>query len=145
MKKLSLLLIAVMLFCSACSNNTIQPQVNDEATPTIAPASPTPTTPGSPALSPDEARSIAQTWLDKHPDIQFTGEMPNNFETESTIMAYDGEDYYLFYLDNPEAYWFSVLVHIETGTLLYRMMPDGEFPEEEIEPLEDWYNRYYGE
>ena len=160
MKKLSLLLAVVVLFCSACSSVTTQPSISDDITPTITPASPTlevpvsstPEIPASPTsdvsvpalLTADEARNIAQTWLDEHPDVQFTGAMPNCFDVEYSDMVVDDEDYYLFHLDNPEAYWFSILVHTETGALLYRMMPDGEFPVEEIEPLEDWYSRYYG-
>ena len=145
MKKLSLLLIVVMVFCSACSNNDAPPTVSDDVKPPSVQTDPLPKTLAPTSLLPEDARAIAQAWLDEHPDIQFTGGMPNIFKHEYHDTVIDGEDYYLFFLDNPEAYWFSVLVHTETGSLLHRFMPDGEFPIEEIEPLDEWYNRYYGE
>ena len=137
MKKLFLLLMVVMLLCSACSNVTVLPQVNDDITKTV--------TPHLTLLTSDEARVIAQVWLDEHPEVQFPGGMPNIIEDKYSNITVDNEEYYLFNLDNPEAYWFNILVHTETGTLLHRFMPDGEFPSEEIEPLDDWYNRFYGE
>jgi hypothetical protein len=42
-------------------------------------------------------------------------------------------------------YWFSILVNVETGELLCRILPDGLDPTESIEPLDNWYNRYYGD
>ena len=56
-----------------------------------------------------------------------------------------GEDYFAFYVDSHEMYWFSILVHKETGALLSRIISDGEYPTEDIEPLDDWYSRYYGD
>ena len=123
----------VMFFCSACSNTAIIHQTNDDVTPAV-----------TPSLTVDEARIVAQAWLEEHPDVQFTGGMPNILKDEYSNMTVGDEKYYLFQLDNPEAYWFTILVHTETGTLLHRFMSDGEFPVEEIEPLDDWYNRSYG-
>ena len=141
MKRLSLLLIVVLVFCSACSNAL----PDDSAAPPITDVTPPQNEHAVTLLTADEARDIAQTWLDERPEVLFSGESPNVLEHEARNMAVDGEDYYLFYLDNPEAYWFSILVHTETGVLLHRFVSDGEFPEEEIEPLDDWYNRYYVE
>ena len=42
-------------------------------------------------------------------------------------------------------YWFSILVNKETGEMLSRVVSDGEFSTEEIEPLDDYYRRYFEE
>jgi len=89
-------------------------------------------------LTEAEARETAQAWLDNHPIKE-----PNILENEYDNAMIDGEEYYAFYIDSHEMYWFSILVHKETGALLCRVRSDGEFPEEDIEPLDDWYDRYY--
>ena len=117
-----------------------------DADPLLATSTEIPTdAPDAELLTADEARTVAQSWLNERPDVQFTGELPNTLDNEYLNITVDGEEYYLFILDNPEAYWFSILVHTKTGALLNRFVSDGEFSLEEIEPLEDWYNRYYGE
>ena len=143
MNKLLLLLMAAMLFCSACSGIATPPQTNGDATPPTTQTSSPTNELTTASLTSDEARAIAQKWLDDHPDIQFSAAYPNVLEHNHRNMVVDGKEYYLFHLDNAEIYWFSILVHTETGTLLHRLMSDGEFPVEEIEPLDDWYNKYY--
>ena len=85
-----------------------------------------------------KAREIAQAWLDSHP-IQD----PNVLELEYDNAIADDEEYYAFYLDSHEMYWFSILVRKETGELFCRVKSDGEFPTEDIEPLDDWYIRFF--
>ena len=86
----------------------------------------------------EEARGIAQAWLDDHPIKE-----PNILEREYDSLIVDGEEYYMFFPDSHEMYWFSILVHKETGEMLSRTRSDGESPIEEIEPLDDWYNRFF--
>ena len=42
-----------------------------------------------------------------------------------------------------ERYWLNFLVHKQTKSLYFMMISDGEEAVIEIEPLDDWYNRYY--
>ena len=109
--------------------------------PVMPPASPAPEPAVEPPslLAPDEARRIAQEWLYEHPiDYHYLG---RGYE-DATI---DGEEYFEFFLDEPYMYWFSILVHKKTGEMLARTVSDGMDYYEEIEPLDDWYNRYYTE
>ena len=135
MKKLLFLLMITALFGVACSETITKPQPDSIVTP---PSEPAPT-----SLTSNEARTIAQKWLDEHPDVQLSSDNPNTLEYVCQNMTFNGEEYYMFQLDDAKIYWFSILVHTETGSLLHRFTPDGEFPVEEIEPLDDWYNRYY--
>ena len=89
-------------------------------------------------LPADEAREIAQAWLKDHPIKE-----PDILEREYDSLIVDGEEYYMFFPDSHEMYWFSILVHKETGELLARVKSDGESPIEEIEPLDEWYNRFF--
>jgi len=85
-----------------------------------------------------EAREIAQVWLEDHPIKE-----PNILELDYDNAIVDGEEYFAFYLDSHEMYWFSILVQKETGELLCRVRSDGEFPTVDIEPLDDWYDRFF--
>lgn len=91
----------------------------------------------STSLTEPQARAIVQEWLDKHP-IQ----SPNTLESEYESAIVDSKEYYAFYLDSFEMYWFSILVHKETGELFSRVSSDGEEPTVEIDPLDDYYNKY---
>ena len=91
-------------------------------------------------LTEPEARKIAQTWLDHHPVRE-----PNTLEQEYEDDIANGEEYYTFYIDSWQMYWFSILVNKKTGDLLARTISDGEEVWEDIEPLDDWYNKYYGD
>ena len=89
-------------------------------------------------LNADEARGIAQAWLNEHPIRE-----PNILERGHERGLFDGEEYFEFFLDSHEMYWFSILVNIQTGELLSRVVSDGEVSTEEIEPLDDYYQRYF--
>jgi hypothetical protein len=92
-----------------------------------------------PVADPDEAYNIAQAWLDAHPDMG-TGISGGS---GSLYTEEDGEEYYLFYLE--EMHWLDLLVHGKTGNLYIKQYDDGEYPAPPvIEPLDDYYNRFYG-
>jgi len=92
------------------------------------------------SLTEARARELAQEWLDEHEIYD-----PNTFEEEYEEAIVDGEEYFAFYIDSMQMYWFSVLVNKKTGQMLARTISDGLDSWEEIEPLNDWYMRYYGE
>ena len=59
------------------------------------------------------------------------------------MFEYRGEEYYRFYYN--QMYWLDILVHNKTGKLLCIQTEDGENPGPPvIEPLDDYYNRYFG-
>ena len=92
----------------------------------------------APTFSANDARTIYSTWLSNHAEM-----------SEYTLGLHykiyeDGAYYYWFQAENPEWYWFNILADMETGELLFMMTPDGEDPTPTIEPLDDYYNRYYG-
>ena len=91
----------------------------------------------APALSADDARAVYRTWLSRH------GAMSAYTLGPHYDLYEDGGYYYWFQAENPEWYWFNILVHMDTGELLFMMTPDGEDPEPEIEPLDDYFERYF--
>jgi hypothetical protein len=50
-----------------------------------------------------------------------------------------GEPYYFFHANEDYMYWYNILVHMETGELLFMMTSDGMDPLTSIEPLDDWF------
>jgi len=96
---------------------------------------------GGASISANEARILAQMWLNDHPlrppDIL-------ELERDHEDAYYYGDDFYAFYIDNDEMYWFSILVNKKTGQMLARTISDGEHYWEDIELLDEWYDRYYG-
>jgi len=134
-KRLVALIAIALCICvlSACE------QSNPVADPTPAITEiPVPEAPKEYA-SPD-AKAIAQAWLDNHPIHE-----PNILMDEFEDAEVDGEAYYAFFVDSIEVYWFSILVHKETGEMLCRISSDGEYPTVDIEPLDDWYSEVYGD
>jgi hypothetical protein len=48
-------------------------------------------------------------------------------------------------MDDPGQYWFSILVHNETGEMLAMLTEDGQDPgPPDFKPIDDYYNRYWG-
>jgi hypothetical protein len=89
-------------------------------------------------LTAEEARRNLQLWLNEHP-IEPSAVLASEYDEYM-----DGADgYYLFSIDDSERYWLNFLVHKETSELLFMMISDGEEEYIEIEPIEDWYKRYY--
>jgi hypothetical protein len=57
---------------------------------------------------------------------------------------HNGEEYYFFSLNG--YYWLDILVHGKTGWLLCRQTEESDEPVDPvIEPLDVYYNRYFGE
>ena len=117
--------------------------------PTYIPSIPTPSEPepSVPAsseptrLSVDEAFAIYSSWLENHEELS-----SHTLDKEShELFELNGESYYLFHSDEMIRYWYNILVHMETGELLFMMTSDGEYPSTSVEPLEDWFNSFYAE
>jgi len=121
----------------------IPPQVSDdediiEDSPEETPVEPKP--PAQKALTVDEARAIAQEWLDKYPIQE-----PNTLEVPYEHISENGKDYYGFFIDSWYMYWFTILVDKENGELWCRLTEDGEEPAPpEYVLLDDWYNEIFG-
>ena len=91
----------------------------------------------APALSANDARAVYNTWLGNHAGM-------SEYTLSLNYAIYeDGAYYYWFFAENPEWYWYNILVDMETGGLLFMMTPDGEDTTPTIEPMDDYYNRYY--
>jgi hypothetical protein len=89
-----------------------------------------------PSLSVSDAREIYNVWLNNHAEM-------SEYTISLDHEIYGDGAYYWFQAENPEWYWYNILVDMETGELLFMMTPDGEDPAPDIEPLDDYYNRYY--
>ena len=89
-------------------------------------------------LTADEAWYMLQSWLDTHPLDE-----PKYLTDEYFEHSLDGQDYYVFSLDDMSMYWANFLVNKNNGEFLFMMISDGEETHIEVEPLQDWYDRYY--
>jgi hypothetical protein len=100
--------------------------------------------PVSETLTANDAYGIAQTWLNIHPDMGIT---IVGWSSDNLHQA-DSEEYYKFDIGDIYGnymYWLNILVHNETGALFAMQTDDGENPGPPvIEPLDDYYNRYWG-
>ena len=96
--------------------------------------------PNAVPLNDMEARRILQMWMDNHPF-----EPPAVLATEHREYSDENGDYYLFSLSDVQRYWMNFLVQKNTGDLFYMMISDGEETTIEIEPVDDWYNKTYGD
>jgi len=96
-------------------------------------------TPEATLISVDEARVKAQTWLIANPIyIEYL------LDSDYSIESYRGVEYFRFYMLEPSYYWFSILVHKETGDLYCMLIEDGMDPAPpHVEPLDDWYNNVF--
>jgi len=94
---------------------------------------------GADFLTAERAREIAQAWLSDNP-IDTQSLLDSDYNTE----VYGGVEYFRFYLIEPSYYWFSILVHKETGDLYCMLIEDGMDPgPPHVEPLDDWYNNVF--
>ena len=94
----------------------------------------------SSVLTPDEAIAIYNTWLEEHLDAS---DEPSEYVLDA--LSYEkyvifGEEYYYFRAAEPYKYWYNILVHMETGDLLFMMISDGMYSLTSIEPLGDWWS-----
>ena len=91
----------------------------------------------APALSANDARAKYTAWLKNHAEMSAYTLNPQYEIYE------DGAYYYWFHAENPEWYWYNILVDMETGELLFMMTPDGEDSTPTTEPLDDFYSRSF--
>jgi len=112
-----------------------EPEASTEEPAASPPAEPT-TSPPIAVLSVEEAREIAQVWLDEHPVRE-----PDLIDKEEhEDVDHDGDSYFRFFHIEPMMYWFSILVNVESGELLVMLTEDGMEPGPPvIEPLDEWY------
>jgi len=90
-------------------------------------------------LTAEQAREIAQAWLINYP-IGSQRILDNQNYTE----MYNGIEYFRFFLIEPSFYWFSILVHKETGDLYCMLIEDGMDPAPpHVEPLDIWYSNAF--
>ena len=89
-------------------------------------------------LAPDEARALYYTWLETHTELSDYA-----LSDETGTYKWNDEDYYWFHANEISRYWYSILVHKETGAMLFMMTSDGEEPVTTVEPLDDWYDKQY--
>jgi len=93
-----------------------------------------------------EALAVYAAWRDDHfDDDSYFSDITLNEELYGTYVIF-GEPYYYFKPETGMPYWYNILVHMETGELLFVEMCDGMFWEEYVMPLDDWFNeckQYY--
>ena len=111
----------------------------EASTPAETPSEPTPPAqiPSDPApLSADAALAMYDSWREGQDALSsytLDGQSYQFFELF-------GERYYWFSAEEITSYWYNILIHAETGELLFMMTSDGEYPTTSIEPLDDWVN-----
>ena len=90
-------------------------------------------------LSAFDAVAAYEAWVEQNENVyDYFYYYPLNSESYNVYRIF-GDQYYYFYADDEFAYWFNILVHMETGELLFMLTGDGMYPETVIEPLEDWF------
>ena len=98
----------------------------------------------SSSLTPDEAVDIYEAWLAERYEedsAEFSSLLLNRESYGYYILL--GEEYYHFNAADDFMYYHNVLIHVETGELLYLMTSDGMYPTTSIELLDDWYDSFH--
>ena len=90
-------------------------------------------------LSVNDAIAVYSTWLDSHEEVS-SYTLDNQYYQTFDLF---GAQYYWFNANDPSRYWYNILVHMQTGELLFMMTSDGEYPTTSIEPLDNWYGNNY--
>jgi hypothetical protein len=91
-------------------------------------------------LTADEAVAVYDAWLQEHPgNAEYSTDYSIDKQSNSTYVLF-GEQYYYFHAKDGWMYWYNILVHMETGELLFIMIEDGMFGGTTIMPLDDWYD-----
>ena len=97
------------------------------------------TVPAAESLTAADALALAQAWLDMHP-ISAPDILKREYDDENV----NGEEFYRFFHIKPDMYWFSILVHKDTGKLFSMLIEDGMDPGPPIiEPLDAYYDKYF--
>ena len=118
---------------------TVSPEPGETPAPPTETSAMTLDIPAIGLLTAGEAKAAYDAWLDEHANLSsytLSGQTAEVYE-------YYGEQYYLFHTEDTLTYWYNILVHPDTGELLIMVTSDGEESETEIEPLDNWYNRYF--
>ena len=137
----ALLTLMLLLSLAACGGGGETPSGGgDKPTGTSTPETTESGTSAPARLTAGEAREIYNAWLVDHAELS-----DYTLSDANETYEWDGEEYYLFHAEEMSRYWYNILVHMETGELLFMMTPDGEDPETTIEPLEDWYNSTFAD
>jgi len=135
----ALLTLMLLLSLAACGGGGETPSGGgDKPTGTSTPETTESGTSAPARLTAGEAREIYNAWLVDHAELS-----DYTLSDENETYEWDGEVYHLFHAEEMSRYWYNILVHMETGELLFMMTPDGEDPETTVEPLDDWYNTHY--
>ena len=93
-------------------------------------------------LTSTQAWELLEQWLEDHSDMTTPYENTTIAGLHDDMYVYKGEGYYLFNLNG--YYWMEILVHHKTGELLCIVSEESDEPVEPvIEPLSDFYNRFY--
>lgn len=125
MKKITVLVFVLLLsiaMLAACGQGDDQPMV----------------------MTDREAWDLVETWLEEHPEMATPYEPTTIASLEDEMYVYNGEEYYHFLLNG--YYWVDILLHPETGEMLSVETEESDEPVEPvIEPLMDYYDRYYSE
>ena len=89
-------------------------------------------------LSPDEAAEFYDAWIEEHRGDR---DVSNLYSLDKYFYAmYEifGDQYYHFSAEEDYLYWYNILVHADTGELLFMMTSDGMFAETIIATLDEW-------
>jgi len=89
-------------------------------------------------LTADEAVARYNAWVDERSEDRAIFSLHRLYEYFYGMYEIFGEQYYHFYAEDDLLYWYNVLIHVNTGEMLFMMTSDGMFPETMIETLEDW-------
>ena len=93
-------------------------------------------------LTADEALAIYYARVNDLPDDQlFFAETRMDEQPQGKVVIL-GEQYYCFEAEDDYMYWYNILVHADTGELLFMWIHDGMYGGTDIEPLEDVLERW---
>ena len=91
-------------------------------------------------LTAEEALEIYNAWMEARFDEDAGYRLDN--QSYNTYVIF-GEQYYYFGAEDEYLYWYNILIHMETGELLYLLIYDGMFGGSDIMALDDWYDIAY--
>lgn len=99
-----------------------------------------------PLLSAEGALEVFESWMVNN----LSEDDYNNYSTRCRLSrdvygSYEmlGEQYYYFRAEEGMNYWYNILVHMQTGEVLFLLITDGMFGEEVVMQANDWFNPVY--
>jgi len=90
-------------------------------------------------LTAAEAIAVYDAWMEARFEDPDTFNFRLNGENYGKYAIF-ADQYYYFNADDDYAYWYNILVHMQTGELLFFLTSDGQYPEKVIETLEEWFD-----